>query len=183
MLLLFPITKSNLEKLDKMAIFIVEKAISRHVFSHICGPCYILLKFSGFVDFMPEVYKLTYWMKNGVKPIKSCHAVPFPNKRSTRQQRCCQYQLSIFRKKQPKNKSLSQSNVNSQSLDPCSRLPSQGWTCSFPPSWSWLSPWTFASTKSCRKTSGSRPSSRNTKTSTDRHVCRPWNYGKNMSNT
>ena len=117
------------------------------------------------------------------KSMISCHAVPFPNKRSTRQQRCCQYQLSIFRKKQPKNKSLSQSNVNSQSLDPCSRLPSQGWTCSFPPSWSWLSPWTFASTKSCRKTSGSRPSSRNTKTSTDRHVCRPWNYGKNMSNT
>ena len=39
--------------------FFVQKAPSRHVFSHFCGAAYALLKSSGFVDFISENQQLT----------------------------------------------------------------------------------------------------------------------------
>ena len=68
-------------KLDKMGqntplfiqnwLFFVEKATSRHVFSHFCGPCYTLLKSWGLVDLISEDWKLTYLLKKWSKQKKA----------------------------------------------------------------------------------------------------------------
>ena len=39
---------------SKLTIF-VEKATSRHVFSHFCEPCYTFLESSGYANFISEV--------------------------------------------------------------------------------------------------------------------------------